>query len=350
MRVDLDNLECRSAFDVARDRVTVVGPAGAPGAFSGDIRLVELADVVYLPSILELGQSVCVAEGRFVPAESLLDCRSIEFVKQARRTSPSLQGRYAEDLEPEWVDRRVCILGNLFSRNFGHWTEELLKVAVLEHAAVDCDYVMAALPLFARDSLVLLGVNEDRILSVDAPTVFSRAVFTTAVSHENISSYPDVLFRLRHLVESRVGAGASRCGPRLWLERGEGLRNGGVITNREEVYDCVSRFGFEVVDLATVALADQWRAMAQATAIAGPHGAQFVQAQFMPPSSTVIECFSPTHVNPSILQICRVLKHRYHQIVARSHMTAAYPHGRDCRVDCEHLTLVLDSIEPQSFV
>ena len=64
----------------------------------------------------------------------------------------------------------------------------------------------------------------------------------------------------------------------------------------------------------------------------------------MPPSSTVVECFSPVHVNPSILQICRVLGHSYHQVVARSHLISPYAFGRECLVDCDHLRLVLDRL------
>ena len=125
------------------------------------------------------------------------------------------------------------------------------------------------------------------------------------------------------------------------------LRNSGVVANREEVYRCIDKYGFDIVDLATLSFSDQLRTVGGATMIAGPHGAQFVHAQFMPVSSTVIECFSPMHVNPSILQICWVLGHSYHQIVSRSHVLTPYQYGRDCHVDCEHLALVLDSFLDQ---
>jgi capsular polysaccharide biosynthesis protein len=109
------------------------------------------------------------------------------------------------------------------------------------------------------------------------------------------------------------------------------------------VYRLIEKHGFNVVDPASMTVVEQLAAMRHARVIAGPHGAQFVHAQFMPESSAVIECFSPIHVNPSILQICRVLNHSYRQIVARTHLTAPYPHGRDCVVDVEHLAVVLDS-------
>lgn len=342
MMIDIDGLECISAFDLAAGHanISVRDETACPSPC--DIRLTELQDVLYLPSVLERGQSVCIVNQRAIPKESILRCRSVDFLKNARRNHPVFQNRYADDFDVEYSCRKVCILGNIFSRNFGHWTEELLKVAILESSEAECSYVISDLPPFARDFLVFLGIPADRILSTDRPTVFARAVFTTAIDHENVSRYSPVLFRLRDMVGRRL-EGPSRYGPRLWLERNAMVHNTGSTRNREEAYSCIGKYDFEIVDMAILPVADQLRAMRDAKIISGPHGAQFVHAQFMPMGSTVVECFSPMHVNPSILQICRALKHSYHQVVSRSHQIDPYAYGRDCQVDCEHLELVLDA-------
>jgi Glycosyltransferase 61 len=340
--VDFEQLECVSAFDIVSAKsIRIPFSTDALGA---GIQLVELLDVLYLPSILELGQSICVVERQIIPKESILDCSSVAFLK-SRRNNPTYGKKYAADFHTESFEAPACILGNLFARNFGHWTEELLKVVILEESKQDCYYVLADMPPFARDFLVFLGIDQSRILSINRPTVFKRAIFTTAISHDNISEYPDTLFRFRDLIQRQLGNRPPRFGPRVWLEREEKLNNGGFTANKEEVYRCIQKYDFDIVDMATLPVADQLRTATAATMIAGPHGAQFVHAQFMPVASTVIECFSPIHVNPSILQICRVLKHSYHQIVARTHLTSSYAHGRDCVVDCEHLALVLDSLK-----
>jgi capsular polysaccharide biosynthesis protein len=343
MKVDFGRIECRSAFDLPNKRVRVLEATETAPTQVQDIRLVELADVLYLPHVLDRGQSICLAEQRIVPQE-VVDAWSVGFFQTTRFTNPEYQHRYADDFEADAYVEPVCILGNLFSRNFGHWTEELLKVALLEHSAQECRYVITTLPSFARDFLTLLGVGDERIVTIDHPTVFARAVFTTPINHENISRYPIALLRLRSLVASSLDDGPSAYGRRLWLERGQMLRSGGVTVNRDEVYDHIRRHGFDVLDPATLSVPDQLRAVRGAGLIAGSHGSQFVLAQFMPMASTVIECFSPMHVNPSILQICSVLKHSYHQVVARSHLIEPYRFGRDCKVDCEHLALLLDSL------
>ena len=343
MNVDFEGVECRSAFHMAS--AGPVAPAfGGSDASASAIQLVELRDVLYLPNILEPGQSICLAEGTFVPKESVLDPFAVDFLKSSRRNHPEFALKYAGEFAVESFEPEVCILGNLFSRNFGHWTEELLKVVILEQSGRDCLYAMPTLPSFARAFLLFLGIDDTRIITVDAPTLFARATFTTAISHENISVYPEALVRFRELVRHQLGDGQSTHGTRLWLEREAGLNNTGVTSNKDEVYTLIGKYDFDVVDMATLSLPDQLRTMLGATVLAGPHGAQFVHAQFMPASSTVIECFSPVHVNPSILQICRALNHSYHQVVARAHMIAPYRHGRDCEVDCEHLSLILDSL------
>lgn len=340
MRVDFDRLECRSVFELA--------PASRSFALQPDdpapLRIVTVDDVLYLPNVLEPGQSVCLVNGHVVPRESVLDPFAVDFLRAARRRQPLDARPYAGEFDAVSVDQPACVLGNLFSRNFGHWTEEMLKVAVLEKARVDCSFVMPPLPPFARQFLDLLGVHASRIVELTTPTRIARAVFSTPVSHENVAAYPRVLGLLRDRLTERLGP--APVGPtrrRLWLERGPSA-NGGGVTNRDEVSACLDRYHFEAVDLALMTVTEQLHLIRDAGLIAGAHGSQFVHAQFMPVHSTVIECFSPFHVNPSILQICRVLDHDYHQVVSRSHILQPEPSTRDCRVDCEHLAFILDHI------
>jgi hypothetical protein len=195
MKVQFETLRCRSAFDMAvRDSSPLFR---AIPARLGPTQLVGWT-MSYLPND-EPGLSVCIANGDTVPLESF--SLLVGFL-QERKRAPKHAATYADDLAPEFMSDRVCVLGNLFSRNFGHWTEELLKVAVLERAGVDCRFVIPTLPDFAAEWLMHLGIDVGRIVIVDRPTVFRRAVFTSAVSHQNITEYPQVLGAFRDLVRS----------------------------------------------------------------------------------------------------------------------------------------------------
>jgi hypothetical protein len=342
MKIDFQNVTCQSAFDISREKplplhLRNAAPSAPP------VWLVELRDVMHLPGFVRPGKGLSLVDEHVVPAETQ-DPWHVNFFMNEWRNADADRRNYTGEFEVGYSEQKVCILANMYSSTFGHWTEELLKVAVLEDAHVDCCYVIAGLPPFARQFLGFLGIDDRRIISDNRPTIYSRAVYTTTVSHGNLSDRPHVLSLLRELVESRVVAGSSRYGPRLWLERGEMTRNGGHTLNKDEVYRCLADYGFDVVDMASLSVPDQMSTMHGARIIAGSHGSQFVHAQFMPPCSTVIECFSPIYINPSIFQICKVLKHSYHQVVARNTFFAPYPQTRDCEVDCEHLSLVLDSL------
>ncbi|MEO5671696.1 MAG: glycosyltransferase family 61 protein [Ramlibacter sp.] len=344
MEIDFENIQCRSAFDMACGLPQVLDnnvPSALP---SEPVRLIQLQDVLFLPHVLEPGTSISLVEERFVPLETVLDPFAVEFLKERRRGNPRYAEIYAGVVTPEHTAEVACILGNLFSRNFGHWTEELIKVAILEASGYPCVYVIPTLPAFAPAFLELLGVDESRIRVTDVPTRFRNAVFVSAINHSNVARFPAALELLRSRAFERIAEPQPRTSAGIWLERGAGVRNTGITLNRDEVYACLERYDIEVIDMAVLSLADQLGAMRGTRLIAGPHGAQFVHAQFMPPCSAVVECFSPVHVNPSILGICRALGHTYHQVVARSHMIAPYMHLRDCQVDIEHLELVLDRL------
>ena len=96
--------------------------------------------------------------------------------------------------------------------------------------------------------------------------------------------------------------------------------------------------------MATLSLRDQLRTAQQTRLIAGPHGSQFVHAQFMPMRSTVIECFSPIHAQPIDPADLPSLAARLSSDRQPLQPRLPYTHGRDCQVDCAHLAVVLDSL------
>ena len=325
MHIDFDGLECRSAFDIAG--AECIRPTSLGFGDQQGIRLVMLRDILYLPSVLEYGQSILPGGAEAHPMRvRSLDCSSVQFLRESRQRTRNDQRHYSDPFEVITSEEVVCILGNMFSRNFGHWSEELLKVALLERmprVPVRLrQYARVRARLFTsswyRGEADHFGGRSDPVLSMyfhnrstsREPDRPSRRLILTSRSRSLETRH-----RVRGLAPGDCGQREDKCFAMV------GLRH-----NKEDVYRCLADYSFEVVDLAALPVVEQLRMVSNATVLAGPHGAQFVHAQFMPTSSTVIECFSPVHVNPSILQICRVLNHSYHQVVARSHVTAPYPY------------------------
>jgi hypothetical protein len=307
---------------------------------SPPLELVRATDVLYVPSALDTGQSLQILRGRFVPVEAVIDEFVADFVKE-RVLARGAQ--VFEGFVPCEHSGEVCVLGNVFSRNFTHFHEELMKVVVLERAGIDCAYVLSELPAFARELLTLLGVGADRILEVRGPTSFRSALFSTPVSYRNASNHPRVLLALREQLLSGRSPRAPAHGCKLWLDRGEQTRLGRRLVNQDEVHTLLEKYGFERVDMGALTVAEQVSVAAGARAMAGLHGSQFVHTQLMPAGSWVVECFSPLYLNPTYTEIYRVLRHRYAQICDTNTPVFPYRHGADVRVDCQQLDLALSA-------
>ncbi|MDQ3116816.1 MAG: glycosyltransferase family 61 protein [Verrucomicrobiota bacterium] len=301
------------------------------------IEAAMVPDVYYMPSALAAGQSVQIVGRHQMPLEAVFDDFTPRYVRQEllKRSLTELP-----DAE-ETIDGTVCILGNVFSRNFCHWHEEMMKAIVLERIGYECNYVIAELPAFAKELLGLIGIAPERILEVRQPTRFRTALFTTPVSYRNLAEYPGVLHGLREKLLAADRGGRPEVGPRLWLDRGKQTRLGRKLVNEEEVCKMLDRYSFERVDMGSLSVTSQIAISRNARVISGLHGAQFVHSQLMNPRSWVIECFSPKYLNPTYTEIYRVLQHSYAQITSMNTPLFPYPHGSDVLVDCQQLDLAL---------
>jgi capsular polysaccharide biosynthesis protein len=330
-----------SALELARSAGEAPRRLEPPGA-GPILELARVRDVLYVPRALEPGQGLQVLEAGVVPIEAV----NYEFT--AGFVAAQLEARGVasfDDFEDSALERDACILGNLFSRNFTHWHEELMKVVVLEHAGIDCCYVLSELPAFARELLLLIGIPEERILEVRAPTRFRHALYTTSVSYIDASAHPGVLLALRERLLAATAGVVPGVGERLWLDRGSQARLGRKLVNVDEVHALLDRRGFRRVDMGGLPVREQLALARDARVMAGLHGSQFVHSQLMPPRSAVIECFSPLYLNPTYTEIYRVLRHRYSQLGATNTPVFPYPHGGDVEVDLQQLALALETLD-----
>lgn len=337
--IDLARLTCHSVITGDTPRIR---PKGAPAGLDAPIPIAECADVLFLPNVLAKGQGLCLVGGTIVPAESILDIETLDFV--IPRWSRSETGAaYLHPFEVAQSDQTVVILGNIFSRNFAHWLEEMLKVAVLEAMGLRCTYAFTDLPAQTIIVLEALGVPQSRMIHPERPTVFRAALFTPAVTFDTLHGLTAAPALLRQALLGPLSGQQSRFSRRLWLERAASVRNGGQTLNKDALHACLADYGFDVVDMMDLSFQDQLVTVKDAEILAFPHGSSLAHMLFVPPRTAIIECYSPHHVNPS-LSACRVLGHRYHQIVSRSHILEPYAHGRDLVVDIEHLRLTLDHL------
>jgi len=251
---------------------------------------------------------------------------------------------YFEIEDAERCDLEVCILANPCTRTFGHWTEELLKVLILEEAGFRGQYVLPPSPqTIWSDSLALLGIGQERIIIVERPVVFASAAFTTLVHHFVAHRFPGLFRALRdqlHVATGQMGG----MGDRIWITRGAvARRNHGDVLNQDEVHGIARHYGFVPVDFGRLTFAQQIGVDRDARIVAGPHGSAFVHVGFMRDRAAVLEIFSPHYINPSVIQLCQALSHNYHQMVPVNTPYQPYNHP-GILIDTDHLRLILDEL------
>jgi capsular polysaccharide biosynthesis protein len=305
------------------------------------VEVVQVRDVLFIPDL-----KIQIVDGFKVPLEAIFDDWNLSF-EQSRNFSGA-GNKLSGELSPDFINEDVCILSNFYSRSFGHWTEELIKVMILERYGFSGKYVINKLPEVALDSLNLIGVKRNRVITeVSSPSIFRSAFFTTAIDRERALLYPEVFMEFRRLLFDAISYEQhTQVYKRLWLERGaRSFNKGGDLVNEDEVYSCIERYGFKVVDMGILSLRQQISMMYNADVLSGPHGSAFVHAQFMRERSTVIECFSPMFINPSNIEICRLLKHKYFMVISENTPYVPYPYEKNIYINLSLLELILQNID-----
>jgi hypothetical protein len=339
-RLNLDELVCAQALhSAALDRP----PQDLRGLFGSDAALLQgtARDVLYVPEM-----RLQVLQGHLVPQEAIAEPWTLQFEKN--RHFLGAAARYTNEFPVERDEREVCILSNFYSRNFYHWvTEEMLKVTVLERAGWDGFYVTHGLPRFASGFLQLIGIAPERVIGeVTVPTSFRLAAFITSIHGANLFAHERVFHAMRDAVlDGSAVDRADKPHRRLWIERRLNVNNSGRdLENPQEVHALLAQYGVEPIDMAALSVKEQIRTAAQANLLAGVHGAGFAHCAFMAPRSSQIECFSPLYVNPSVLDICRVLRHRHHMLVYE-HAFDGYAYGKRVKVNPVQLDLALRTLD-----
>jgi capsular polysaccharide biosynthesis protein len=310
------------------------------GLGSRPLQLTRVPDVLYIPDL-----RLQLIGDRLVPSEALQHEWTLDF-----EVARAFQGAAARFSAPFACDRRaeeVCVLANFYSRNFFHFvTEELAKVTVLEEAGYTGRYLTAGLPTFAGEALSMLGLAPERLIeTIAGPTLFAAAWYVTPIYSQRAMDFPDVYLSLRERLLAAAEPNPQNRSERLWLERRVGVNNQSRdIVNRAEVDALLDRFGFARTDMAEMPLGEQVAVARDTVVLAGPHGAGTVHALFMPAGSDVIECYSPLYVNPSVLELCLLMRHRYSMLVYELAFHG-YPWGDRLMVDISHLELALRALD-----
>ena len=330
-------LEGPSGIDVTDLRLCK-GTEGGANAFTGAVER-----VLFIPDL-----RLQVVGDHMVPLEVIAPDWVLDFeIQRGPRGFRGATPLYQVPFEADESDLEVCCLSNFYSRNYHHFlSEELLRAMVLEENGFTGYYIVDKLPDFAGQYLSMLGIPEERLIrSVQRPTIYRKASFLTPVDLSKAMTYPELYLRLRRRLLEHADGGSGPLPRRLWMERDLCVNNKGRdLINRDEVFDIVQRYGFEILDMPAFLPARQIAIAHNARMMGGVHAGAFVHSIYMEPRSAIIECFSPIYVNPSVIELAQLLEHDFSMLVSDcGHL--GYQHGKKVLVNCAHLDLHLQRLD-----
>jgi len=225
-----------------------------------------------------------------------------------------------------------------WSSNFWHWCCESLPVALAAHdGGFTGSYLVPDIP-FAADTLKLLGIRPDRILTADGGDYFLECMSLLGKRRGSDPATLPALSRIRTaLRHAFAGQHPER---RLYVSRNGNPDSMRKIVNEPGLLELLERFGFVKLHMEELSLEEQLACTCNASVLLGPHGAGMTHCTFMPEKSLVLELFAPSYVNPCLIPVCRLLEHRYFQITSPC-CHQGYQYGQDIDPFLEYLELTL---------
>jgi capsular polysaccharide biosynthesis protein len=209
------------------------------------------------------------AASRAWPELALDDDRRIQLADPVRESDEAVATVVCERRREWWT------------ANYGHWTLDVLtRVAMLLRAGAPDDVkILVPEPVlpFQRETLVGLGIADDRILPWDGRPTRFRTVYVPTARPTPPFVFPAGVELLREL-----GRGASKAlpGRRLFISRRK-LGRSTRIENESELLRVAKELDFVEMKPETLAYSKQLRRFAEAEIVVGAHGSGLTNAVFM---------------------------------------------------------------------
>jgi capsular polysaccharide biosynthesis protein len=237
------------------------------------------------------------------------------------------------------IDRTVCVLIDYLNRRptFFHWFLDALprifaaEAYEQEQASPAFILIPQALEPWQRDSLVLMGVNPERIIQVPK---FFRAQgcsfnhLISTFSHRHVRSSPsghfdalspDVVRSLSTRLIQGVRSGRKKeiNGKRLYISRGKaGQRR---VVNEDAVMAFLSPHGFQRIACEEIPLQGQIQLFSEATHVIASHGGALTNLLYLSQGCKVLEIFQQGHgIRPDFFQLAALKRAQYSFTLAPS--------------------------------
>lgn len=252
-----------------------------------------------------------------------------------RQAMASPQGEITAAAEPatRHLPGHSFLLGFGMFANYFNWTLRYTsRIALFQAMPADCRLVAPA-PIrpYVRETLAFMGVPEERVDFLEAPTRFERLTVAapSALGRYELSPLITTTLREHPAVTALPRSGRRR----LYIPR-RNVRMRRVV-NEAAVEAALTALGFEVFDNAAHSVRDQAAAFRNAEIVVAPHGAGLSNIVFCDVGTPVIEIVPEGYDQgvTSYRSLSDLFGLRYAQLFARE--AAPDRKGNRCNADIE---------------
>ncbi len=198
-----------------------------------------------------------------------------------------------------------------------HWMLEILpKLGMLERdgvdlATIDHFLVREITGQWQLETLERFGIDRSRIVeTVKQPQWRAdRLLHIDLNCGINLKMHRFIPLWMKHLYPS---AQSTKTRIKLYITRPKGVRRG--IANEEEFLPLLEEFGFTIMAMEGLSVAEQAELLSRADVLISPHGGALTNMVFCRPGIDVVEIFS-RHVFPYYYGLAANCGHRYHAVL-----------------------------------
>jgi tetratricopeptide (TPR) repeat protein/capsular polysaccharide biosynthesis protein len=205
----------------------------------------------------------------------------------------------------EMIEGKVAVLSGLSGHNYFHWMVDVLpRLELLRRGQhwdeVDWFWINDNDRPFQRETLALLGVPEEKILSSDRhPYIQATELVVPSFAGHLGWVEPWALDFLRrsflHIADLPADDSRLERSPeRIYIRRDDAHHRR--ILNEEQVIAQLEAVGFVAVTLEALSFAEQVRLFAQAQVIIAPHGGGLTNTIFCQRGAIVVEFMAPQYI------------------------------------------------------
>lgn len=262
--------------------------------------------------LLKLDDVTVLANGWLYQQFTLLKDSFVDVRRPSKlRQLKTIPKRITAGLSAEKIERGVWITDN-WSRNYFHWlTDAIPRLYLAKQNEPNVDLLLPSFYQsisYTRESLEPFMLGSVRIIPEDqAVVVKSFAIPTYSAETGNYNE--SVIQSVGEIYRNHYGASAP-AGRRIYISRSKApVRK---VVNEDQILPLLARHGFEIVHCENMSFSEQVKLFSEASMMAGPHGAGFVNMMFMQPGAKILEVHPrDTKINNCYFSMASAFQHSY---------------------------------------